>query len=113
MSGPEGEFKMGWAMIGAIGLIFIANLLMMLAVNIANACRRAYLYYLRFKKRKQKTTVDQPVEAVFVRKAAEEADDLEMIAERDEESNASLRQVHESCLLIRVEDESGQETVRG
>ena len=42
----------------------------------------------------------------------QEADELEVISERDEESNASLRVVKEDCLLIRVEDVSGHETMR-
>lgn len=54
MSGPESEFKLGWGLIGIIGFMFAGNLLNMLIMNIAIICRRAYLYYLRFKKRKEK-----------------------------------------------------------
>ena len=94
MSGPEAEFKMGWAMIVVIGLMFVANLLLMLAVNITNICRRAYLYFLRSKRRKDYIKNGGPVEAVFMQSSSpQEADELEVISERDEESNASLRVV--------------------
>ena len=54
MSGPESEFNLGWGLIGIIGLMFAVNLLAILFMNIAVIYRRAYLYFLRFKKRKEK-----------------------------------------------------------
>ena len=53
MQGPESEFTLGWVLIGVIGLIFLANLGLILVLNLCALYRRAKLFYLRYKQRKR------------------------------------------------------------
>ena len=108
MSGPESEFTLGWALIGVIGFMFAGNLLVMLGLNISILCRRAYLYYLRLKRRKEKKADCQQVEAVFQQRSLQ-ADGLEIISECDEEASAREQA---NGVLIRIEENNDQNIVR-
>ena len=97
MPGPESELWLGWALIGVIGLMFAANLGLMVVLNLCELSRKIYLYYLRWKARKnQLEATGQPIEAVL----------------RKQQNDSAQQSILVQANLEPVDEESREETLR-